>query len=111
MPIPSVSKFRTDSPPSIDALLQQALERDVSQRFQSAQSFLLAIEALSEVKLATREELRDEALAICGDPAVPTLGGDAFSVLRNALRGHSEDAQPDEEDIDYFLDRAGDDTE
>lgn len=118
MPIPLVSVRRPDVPFEIDIVLQQAMERDLKRRYASAKDFGDAIRALDkQIPLASIEEMRDEVLNYCGDPPVPTLGGDSFSVLKTALRradSHSEGdpddtAAPDPEaqDLDYFLKRGG----
>mgnify|MGYP001545729027 CR=1 FL=1 len=113
LPIPLVADLRSDVPPEVDRVLQRAMERDLSQRYQSARELYSAIDALSAViPPATQESLRDEVLEICGDPPVPILGGGAFSALRSALRG-SEDrsSAPEETDLDYYLKRGGVNTE
>jgi serine/threonine protein kinase len=110
MPVPLVSVKRPDVPFEVDIVLQQAMERDLKRRYPTAKAFGDAIAELgSLIPLATKEQLRDEVLKYCGDPPVPTLGGDSFSVLKTALR--RADSPPadaaKEQDLDYFLERGG----
>ncbi len=118
MPVPLVSVKRPDVPFEVDIVLQRAMERDLKRRYASAKAFGDAIAELgSFVPLASTEELRDEVLRYCGDPPVPTLGGDSFSVLKTALRRadssgdqvpKANDSSPaEEQDLDYFLKRGG----
>ncbi len=116
MPIPLVSVKRPDVPFEVDIILQQAMERDVKRRFASAKDFADALDELaSTIAPATTDELRDEVLKFCGDPPVPTLGGDSFSVLKTVLRGNTpppetitlDQGDEDERDLEYFLDRGG----
>jgi serine/threonine-protein kinase len=113
MPIPLVSAKRPEVPFEVDLVLQRAMERDLAQRYQSAQELFDAIAELSSaIPPASAETLRDEVLEICGDPPVPTLGGDSFTVLKSALRGPDADGElpraessDEEQDLQYFLDR------
>ncbi len=116
MPIPLVSVRRPEVPFEVDIVVQRAMERDVDRRFATAKEFGAALSELaSSIPPASTEELRDEVLKLCGDPPVPTLGGESFSVLRTALRGSSpspEDLAPfdegdDERGLEYFLERGG----
>jgi serine/threonine-protein kinase len=118
MPVPLVSVTREDVPFEVDIVMQQAMERDLNRRYASAKAFGDAIAELGSLApLAATEVLRDEVLKYCGDPPVPTLGGDAFSVLKSALRradsatdekpAEDTSAQASEHDLDYFLKRGG----
>ncbi len=107
MTIPRVSELRADVPPDVDEVVAKALERDVDKRYQSASEFLRALDTLSPVvRPSSLTQLRDEVLGYCGDPPVPTLGGESFSVLQAALRPDSQGKDPDHDPpIDYFLER------
>ena len=116
MPIPLVSAKRRDVPFQVDVVLQRAMDRDLEQRFQTAHEFLEAIEQLgNNIKPASIDALRDEVLQFCGDPPVPTLGGDSFSVLKTALRGADAteaelpraESSDEELGLQYFLARGG----
>ncbi len=106
MPIPPVAAIRSDVEPEVDALVHKALERDLPSRYQSASELLRALDTLSaENRPGSLTQLRDETLALCGDPPVPTLGGGSFNALQAALRPDSAEEQS-AESIDYFLERA-----
>lgn len=118
MPVPLVSVVRPDVPFEVDIVMQQAMERDLKRRYASARALGDAIAELHTlVPLASTEQLRDEVLKFCGDPPVPTLGGDSFSVLKTALRRSDSAAdevaatddspEPDERDLGYFLKSGG----
>ena len=107
MPIPLVHTQRRDVTHEVDALLGKALERDLASRFQSASELLRALHGLNaDDRPGSLTMLRDEVLALCGDPPVPTLGGGSFSALRAALRPDAESREGQAGDsIDYFLER------
>lgn len=108
MAIPIVSTLRPGVPPAVDAIVAKALSRDLSKRFQTASEFLRALDTLPPAhRPGSLTELRDEVLSHCGDPPVPTLGGEAFSALRAALRPEAKPKVPEEPDIEYFLERGG----
>jgi eukaryotic-like serine/threonine-protein kinase len=87
MTIPRVSSIRPDLPPEVDEIIDRALERRVRHRYQSASELLRALDSLTTIiPAAPITQLRDEVLALCGDPPVPTLGGESFTALRTALR-------------------------
>lgn len=90
MPIPLVSSLREDVPPSVDAIIAKALERNVEDRYQSASEMLRNIDSLpSGISPASLTQLRDEILAQCGDPPIPTLRGERVTELRTSLRAGS----------------------
>lgn len=116
MPIPLVSAKRPDVPFEVDIVLQRAMERDLKRRYQTANEFLRAIEGLAKtIKPASVDTLRDEVLQLCGDPPVPTLGGDSFTVLKSALRATDAadadlpraESNDEEQGLQYYLDRGG----
>ncbi|MCP4447374.1 MAG: serine/threonine protein kinase [Myxococcales bacterium] len=108
MAIPTVSSLRENVPPEVDALVARALDRDPESRYQTASDFLRSLASLPETaRPCSQSNLRDEVLGFCGDPAVPTLGGEAFSALKAALSPEApQGAEPEEPSIDYFLQKA-----
>lgn len=109
MPIPLVSALRADVPSAVDSIVAKTLSRDLDERFQSASEFLRALDTLPlAYRPGSLTKLRDEVLGFCGDPPVPTLGGESFSALQAALRPTSQsDTPPEEPSIAYFLERGG----
>ncbi len=119
MPIPRVSSLRPQVPPEVDELVDKALQRRLEHRYQSASEMLRDLGDLASTSPpASITHLRDEVLRMCGDPPIPTLGGESFTALKSALNPDGPASansmvecvvsdESDEPTISYFLKRAG----
>lgn len=126
--VPDPSVLRRDVPPAFAAVLLKLLERQPRRRFQSATELLAALEEVAEAcgipHSLTR--LRDEVLAFCGKPPLPTLDRSILEALGQPEPEPEPDHLADGSDTEgdrvpeglsgrlaqdpklvYFLDRAG----
>jgi serine/threonine protein kinase len=86
LPIPDVSKMRTDVPPLLSQLILRALERNPAKRFQSATELLAQLEHVAErcnIHVSVTK-LRDEVHEYLGESPAASLDEEARAMLAEA---------------------------
>lgn len=88
--VPLLTEKRSDVPLVLAEVVKTALMRQPDERFQTATEFLSSLENAVETAqiFHSTTRLRDETIAICGDPKLPTLSKEQLAILSREVTAH-----------------------